>query len=95
MRFEKPKGQRLYKQFNGVKVTGWWWLPEFKEWVEDPNILNGPFDEWFSDYLSKQTRQNFAPCKTVRAFKRMLRRYPWIKGKATLISRYKGCDVYA
>ena len=88
MIFEKPKGQRLHKQFFGVKVDGFWWLPEYKEWYRETED-DGPFGKWFQEFLNSTTRSTFAPCRTVKAFKRMLRRHPWIKGKARLVSKFK------
>ena len=84
MRFDKPKGQRLNRYFFGVCVVGMWWVPSVNKWVEDINEVD--------DYHGAST---FFDCKTMRAFKRHLRKNPEIKGLATLRSRYIGHDVYA
>lgn len=48
--------------------------------------------KWVNDPIGDFT--NLAGCKTVRAFRRMLRNNTHIKGKARLIHRYVGCDVF-
>lgn len=54
---------------------------------------------WYSD--GKWTEEpsgdytNLADCKTLRAFRRMLRKNPKIRGRARLIHQYIGFDVFA
>jgi hypothetical protein len=84
MRFDKQKGQRLHKQFRGItNFSGMWWLHDSKRWVDK---LPMPLTE-----IAGTT----APCRTLRAFRRHLKKHPNIKGKAILISRFVGFDVYA
>jgi hypothetical protein len=80
MIFDRPKGQRLHKQFVWVEVDGMWWDLNGKQWTGEAQSD--------TDYSSGRY------CRTLRAFRRMLRKQPHIKGKATLVSRYSGYDVY-
>ena len=80
MIFDRPKGQRLHKQFVWVEVEGMWYDVRRNKWTD---II-----ELDTDYRSGRY------CRTLRAFRRMLRKQPHIKGKATLVSRYSGYDVY-
>ncbi len=81
MIFDKPKGQRLHKQFVWVEVNGLWWDLRAKRWIETARSD--------MDYSSCRW------CRSLRAFRRMLRKHPHIKGRATLVSRYVGYNVYA
>jgi trehalose-6-phosphate synthase len=81
MRFDKPKHQRLHKRFVWVEVEGMWWDLRGKTWIETVRSD--------MDYSSGRY------CRSLRAFRRMLRKHPHIKGKATLVSRYVGYNVYA
>lgn len=84
MRFDKPKGQRLHKRFYGVFVKRMWRVPAANMWMEN---IGG-----IEDY---HMASNMCRCKTLKAFKRHLRKHENIRGKATLRSIYIGYDVYA
>ena len=79
MKYDKPKGQRLKRYFRCINATnGLWWVPELNEW---------------SEFSTGMDMQNFCPCKTVRAFRRHLRKHPEIRGCAELVSVYDGYDI--
>lgn len=83
MRFQKPRGQRINRYFCGVtNFECLWWVPHINTWVTSSEIKG-------------RSAQTHAPCRTVKAFRRHLRKHPEIRGKAILVSRYKGYDVYA
>ncbi len=83
MRFEAQKGQRLHRYFIGVEVGGdQWWNCTLLLW-EPLGTSPG------HDYSTG------APCRTLKAFKRMLRKNPVIKGRSRLVNRYVGFDVFA
>ena len=92
MRWQKPKGQRLHKRFAWVQVDGWWWLPEYRKWVQSND---GSLKDIFAAYPKTIAADSGADCRSIRAFRRMLRKHPWIRGKARLCSRFKGYDVFA
>lgn len=93
MKFQKPKEQRLHKRFWGVHVDGFWWVEKWRVWTNEDlrggwlNPITGRFDMTFATSV--------APCRSIRAFKRMLRKNPSIRGRARLISRFQGYDVWA
>jgi len=86
MRFEAPKGTRLHRYFWGVTITdsgtNLWWNHDLRKW--EP-LSAHPQDAYGTH----------APCRTLRAFKRMLRKFPELEGKVCLVNRYIGYDVYA
>ena len=87
LRFEAPVGARMHRYFRGVTLT---------EITDDNLWYNGDLRKW--EPLHSSPNANYsthAPCKTLRAFKRMLRKNPQIIGKCCLVSKYKGHDVYA
>jgi len=84
-RYEAPIGDRLARYFCGVEVDGFTWYPHIRQW-----LLNSA--PWYAEMGS--IRSSMATCRTLRAFRRMLRKYPNIRGKARLMSIYKGYDVY-
>jgi hypothetical protein len=79
MKFDKSKGNRVHRYFFGVEVDGMWWSYDQRKWV----------------ITSDGNASSIANCRTLRAFKRMLRRNPQIKGRARLINNYIGVDVYS
>jgi hypothetical protein len=83
LKYEKPKGQRFKRYFLHVQVKdpAMWWDCTNRIWVRDPDLSRGDFS-------------NSAPCRTVRAFRRMLRKNPCIKKQAWLVNRYIGFDVW-
>lgn len=88
MKFEMDKPYRLHRYFLGVRVNNHWWFHDSKRWVPDNlvEIIHNTTGEGFSSH---------APCKTLRAFRRMLRKHPNIRGRAELVSRYVGYNVFA
>lgn len=61
LKYMAKKGYRTNRGFMSVSINGgdFWWCHKFKKWV--------PYSEL------KYGGSSHAPCKTVRAFKRMLR----------------------
>ena len=84
MKFEAQRGNRVHRYFVGVtNFSGMWWMPSSRKWIQGlPQKLSE--DVWSS-----------ARCRTIRAFRRHLRKHPEIRGKAVLVSRFYGCDVRA
>lgn len=83
LNFEAPVGTRFHRYFIWVNIDtddNLWWNTTKRVWE--------PMTEEY-DY------SNCAPCKTLKAFKRMLRKHPNIVGKAVLVNRYVGHDVYS
>lgn len=77
--YQAPPGGRLHRYFMWVSVLGMCWNSKTKQWVEST-------EEWDSTCLD---------CRTLRAFKKVLRKHPQIIGRATLVNRYVGFDVKA
>ena len=85
MKFEAAKGERLHRYFLWVQASqDLWWSHKLKRWVtQDEAIKAG------GNY------SNSADCKTLKAFKRMLRKNPEIVGSAILVNKYEGFNVFA
>jgi len=86
MRFEAPKGTRLHRYFWSVTLTD----------TSDNLWFNTNLGIW-EEYRKHPEHEysTHAPCRTLRAYKRMLRKYPEITGRSVLVNRYRGYDVYA
>jgi hypothetical protein len=87
LHFEAPKGTRLHRYFWAVTLIG-----------EDKlNIwFNTTTKTWEQYRLNPEHGYStHAPCRTLKAFKRMLRKSPHITGKSCLVNRYKGYDIYS
>lgn len=89
LNYDAPLGARIKsgKGFIGVCIFNkdpgeiWWYIHSTREWV-----LSGDEKLKGKDYGSH------AGCRSVRAFKRMLRKNPHIIGKAVLCNRYYQTD---
>jgi hypothetical protein len=85
MQFDKPKGKRLHRYFYGITSNdGLWWIPSIKQWVD-----------YYPHAQDCATASTYYPCRTLKAFRRHLRKHPEIRGKAVFKSLYQGFDVYA
>lgn len=87
LRFEAPKGERVHRYFWAVKITqgttdNLWWNTTIRVW--EPYRANP--EHGYSTH---------APCRTLKAFKRMLGKYPELVSRCVLVNRYIGLDVYA
>ncbi len=85
MQFEKAKGQRLHSRFFGVSVEQsdkCWWCNNRWMTIEEANATKKEFS-------------NFAKVRTLRAFRRHLRKYGTKGIKYTLTSNYVGFNVTA
>lgn len=80
LKFQAPKGKRIMRYGSGVHVSGYWWDKSKRQWV-----AHVPKD---GDFCNK------VECRTVRAFRRMLKKHPHIRGKATFVSILHGHNVY-
>lgn len=82
LKYEKPKGQRIKRYGLGIhlRTSNLWYNNNLKRW-EIPKF-------------GKYEYSNYVRCKTVRAFRRHLRKNPNIKGDAILVNRYIGYNVY-
>jgi hypothetical protein len=86
--YQQTKGRRI-KRFGFLGVTvmrgdSMWWSYDLRKWVSFEELPRP----------SKKGASTHAPCRSVRAFKRMLRDNPSIRGRATLVSRWVGFHVY-
>lgn len=80
MRYEKQKGHRIKRYGIGIVADGLWYDRDNKVWTNE--ITTGTFS-------------NTMPCKTVRAFRRALKKYHILHGRCRWINRYIGYDIYA
>ena len=82
IKFEAKKGQRLTKGFIGFEPVNydWMWNCDLKEWTQELEV--GKYE-----YSSSR------PCKSLKAFKRMLKNAPK-NVKFRLWNKYIGYDVY-
>lgn len=87
MRFEAAKGTRFHRYFWAVTLTE---VTEEKLWWNNNTRTWEPLRTSDTDSYSTH-----APCRTLKAFERMLRKNPQIKGRCVLINHYTGNDVYA
>lgn len=98
MRYMACKGSRIKSRFLGVDVKGYMWVYNCSWSGIKPH---GRWLEIGSDeYMEATKNDNMcfssnAVCRTVRAFRRMLRKHKHIRGKARLVSRFIGHDVLA
>ncbi len=99
--FEAPRGQRIKSRATGVCLyrksrspggltdldPTYWWV-DGHGWLTDDEIepLRGT-----PGYTGCGTH---APCRTVRAFRKMLGKYPRMRGRAVLVGRYIGHSIY-
>ena len=90
MRYIQQKPKRLKRYFWGIKSTHtdeddyYWYNYDLKKWEHHTETQMGKYN--YSDL--------FKPCRTVRAFRRHLRKHPYMKGKLRLINIYIGFDVF-
>jgi len=91
LKYQAKKGSRIKYRFMGVQIerepgsTMYWYVERIHKWSNDP-----PWDE--------EGISNTAPCKSVRAFRRKMKK--WKKELPSgiyfrLISRWVGYDVNA
>ena len=83
--FDAPRGHRLHRYFIGVTIDfesslNLWWYPKMREWA--------PSAEYPNEAMSTH-----AKCRTLKAYKRMLRKHPVLVGRSRLCNRYVGYDV--
>jgi hypothetical protein len=95
MRYEASKGLRVKRYGWGVTTrpeveVGWWFYYTTSD-VNGPGKWYGPDDELPPN---KYGFSSHASCKNVRAFRRMLRKNPQLRGKLVFVSRYLGHCVY-
>lgn len=84
LQYEKPKGSRLKRYFLDIHTDqNYWYNCDLRRWEHQNEV------EW-----GKHIYSNCASCKTVRAFRRHLRKNPEMKGKLRLVNRYIGYDVF-
>lgn len=85
LKYDAEKGSRFKRtHFVGVESGSHkyrWYSRDRKRWVDDPQF-------------EKEELTYLAPCGSVKAFKRMLRKNPGIIGRATLVCRYLGYDIH-
>lgn len=82
LKYEASKGARLKSQMTGFESVNWDWMWNYKlkEWTQELESL-------------KYGYSSHRPCKSVKAFRRMLKTAP--KGvEFKLWNKYEGCNVY-
>ena len=86
MRYQKQKPYRLKRYFIGIQDTNnsHWYNEDLKKWEHESQAQFGKYS-----YSNR-----FKPCRTVRAFKRHIRKHPYMKGKLKLVNKYMGFEVY-
>ena len=77
MKFYMEKPFRLHRYFIWYQVDGFWWNEKTSKWVCD-SVMKITDDRYSS----------CKPCRTLRAFRRELRKHPVIRGRARLVNRY-------
>ena len=80
--YDKPAGERCNKLGLWIQVYGdvCWWNYDQRKWLPDPS----------------GACSNAKGCKTLKAFKRHLRKHPELKGQEVILcSRYVGYDITA
>lgn len=84
LEFEAPLGQRVHRYFWAVTTNraNLWWNRSLKCW--EPYGTHKSHD--YSTHM---------PCRTLRAFKRMLRKHPEMQGKCILVNKYRGYNVHS
>ncbi len=76
----RSKGRRILKsRFIGVSVEQRWWDCNSRRFIELHEITGEV--------------SSLAPCQSVKAYRRMIKRNPSMKGKSRLVSRFVGYDV--
>lgn len=84
--FEAKKGARLHRYFNGVAISqdrNNMWCPDLHKW-------GAMTDEDMRQHFI----QNYRPCRTLKAFKRILRKSPHLTGRIVLTSKFIGFKVW-
>jgi hypothetical protein len=92
LKFEAPKGRRFYKQFRFIQQINWL----NGEWDKSEDFVYDEIDGKWID--RKQLPEghyfnNGGPCHSVKAFQRMLKKNPHMKGRLVLVHRYVGFNV--
>lgn len=90
LEFKAPRGQRVHRYFWSATVwddgPSMWWIDE----------LNAFFPDGSSELKLYSHGNHSRPIRTLRAFKRFLRKHPELKGRTVrLVNRYVGYDVEA
>jgi hypothetical protein len=86
LKYEAPRGTRIKYGFLGVTVDDLWYSEELRAWGTSPELID----------KGATTSSNFQHnVRTVRAFRRFVRKHPQFRGKMTLCSRWVGHNVYA
>lgn len=91
MRFQKSKPNRLHKRFCDIQIKGYWTVYSKNK----PTVLIKDKDlDWYIknhdyDYFSSHLR-----CRSLRRFRKLIKKFNIKKGTAVLRSRYVGYDIY-
>ena len=61
----------------------YWWNCELKVWADrtDWEATSGIYT-------------NHAPCRSLRSYRRMLKKYPFLVGNSVLVGKYIGHNIY-
>ena len=88
VKYQKNKGRRLKRYFTDIKIESYdinlWWYPKHRKWMK----LN----------YDNSSYQNYVPCKSIRSFRRKLRKWKRMKlvPKGTrfiLVNRFEGFNA--
>ena len=82
-KFEAEVGTRLHRYFMWVQCNtlNIWWNCDKGLWEEKCD--------------TPHRYSNSAPCKTFKAYKRMIRKNPVLLGNSVLVNRYANFDIYS
>ena len=88
LKYQMSKGRRIKRRgFLGVTVARGdsllWWSYDLGRWVPGDELPH-PIVKGYS---------NHAPCRSVRAFRKMIKANPHIRGRALLVSCWVGYHV--
>jgi hypothetical protein len=92
IRYEKPKGRRFKRYFLGIQP-----IDKYNSEEDTQYWYNYTLGKWQHNNELDRTcsfSNAFWPCRTVRAFRRHLKKHPEMKGKLRLVNRYIGYDAY-
>ena len=82
MRFQKQKGLRLHRYFIWYSVSGLWYVEKLRKWMPQEDARK------YGHGYSSTCR-----CKTIKAFKRHIKRHRLNKHEVHLVNKYVGYDV--
>ncbi len=88
--FEAPNGERLHRYGVWVKAFGLWWVDDANTWMT--------WEDYQASYPRSAASSSSPPVKTLKAFKRHVRKHSEILKQAESpviwVNRYPDNDVF-